>query len=337
MKNSNWRFFRKIFMFFCLIVFIFGLFVLYGFRLEPVKKEVKTKTETFANQVAEIPVDSTTEVNKIAQSTPDAGTIEITKSGLLGGDHAKLSLYYIDGSTKTYISPSPQIVSDGGKVTWTGLALGKIYYIEEDFSKIENTHTYNVTNPVAEIPIDSSVKEERTVQNIPNPTTEIPVNSATTDEKKLQDALGNAIVVSAPVAGETYIILHGSTIIEGMMANPGGTAEVSGFIWYILLTVKEEIASSGYEYILNPIIYKPATFSPIMTTISFSLQSGTSVQPATQESIRVLTFTYMNWIILISAVSAVIGALAMLIASLRRRRYKRWNHAYGINRNFNQD
>jgi hypothetical protein len=340
MKNSNWRFFRKIFMFFCLIVFIFGSLVLYGFRLEPIKKEVKTKTEIFTNTIAEIPVDSTTKVDKTAQDNPNVGTIEITKSGLLSGDHAKLSLYYMDGSTKTYISPSPQTVADGGKATWTGLDLGKTYYVEEDFNKIENIHTYNVTNPVAEIPVDSTAKEERTVQNIPNPIAETPVESITNEEKIPKDTLEEGTTTGEQVHGETYVIIHGSTIIERMTANPGGNAAISSFTWYILLTIKEEIISSESGYILNPTIYRPITFSPIMTTVSFFLKHnkpGSDTSTATAESIRVLEFTYMNSIILLSAGSAVIGALAMLIASSRRRRYKRWKHAYGTNRNFNQD
>ncbi len=311
MKNFKYRFFLKIFIFSFLIIFIYWM----GIAANPMCISAETGTDT--------------------------GTIEITKSGLLRGDRAKLSLYFMDGSTKTYVSPSPQEVGDGEKVSWTGLIPGKTYYVEEDFHKIENIYTYDITNPVAEIPLDSTAKVERTVQNNPDITSEMPAGGEVQNEDgdNAQGTLKGEAVTDKPVPGETYLLIHGSTILESTVINLGENTATSDFAWYMLLTIKDKAISSESGYVLNPTIFGPATFNPIATRISFSLRdtnSDSSNEPSASLSLAANTGITqlpgsfeMDSIMLISALSAFIGLLAVLIAPIRRRQYRRWKHAYG--------
>ncbi|MHB1376583.1 MAG: SpaA isopeptide-forming pilin-related protein, partial [Candidatus Humimicrobiaceae bacterium] len=126
-----------------------------------------TYTYNVTNPLAIIPVDSTIKVEKTIQNSPSQGSVVVTMTNLLGGDQANLFLYYANGSDRVNVLPSPQTVADGGRAIWTNLALGNTYYVEETFDGITNTYTYNVTNPLAIIPVDSTIKVEKTIQNNP--------------------------------------------------------------------------------------------------------------------------------------------------------------------------
>ena len=94
-------------------------------------------------------------------NTPEEGSIEVTKTGLLGNDQANLSLY---DSSNNLVQTSPQTVSNGGIASWTNLPFGD-YYIVEDFNGITNTYSYTVSNPVANITVDGD--ETDTIVNTP--------------------------------------------------------------------------------------------------------------------------------------------------------------------------
>ncbi|MHB8280723.1 MAG: rhodanese-like domain-containing protein, partial [Candidatus Humimicrobiaceae bacterium] len=112
-------------------------------------KDIKTNVYTYeAKSPLLITLDSANKTETFANTALE-GSIEITNKNLLGGDQANLFLYYVNGSDRVNVLPSPQTVADGGKATWTGLAPGKTYYVEETFDGIVNTYTYNVTNPIA--------------------------------------------------------------------------------------------------------------------------------------------------------------------------------------------
>ena len=101
-------------------------------------------------------------------------------------------------------------------------------------------------------------------------------------------------------------------------------------------TVKEFKEAAGY--LLDPTIYT-VTFSPSNTNITLNVQDtpkgrgttgGGTVGTVTVAGlttppgvIQVLAFTGMDPIIPISGGSAVIGGLAMILATLRRKRNKK--------------
>jgi hypothetical protein len=132
-------------------------------------------------------------------------------------------------------------------------------------------------------------------------------------------------VTGLPVAGAEYWVYNaGGTHVETLITGPDGSVTVSGFIWGTY-SVKEINAPAGY--LVDPASY-PLTIGATATRVFISVQDtpaggGTTtitVAGLTEGGIQVLAFTGIDPIIPIAGGSALMAGIAMLIASLIRRR-----------------
>jgi hypothetical protein len=157
-------------------------------------------------------------------------------------------------------------------------------------------------------------------------------------------------VTGNPVAGAEYWVYDNNGVhVETLLTGSDGSVIVSSLKWYIAYTVKEVNAPSGYT--LDPASY-PVTFGPTNTNATLNVKdsptggggptptptptptplqtitvAGITTPGITPGIIQVLAFTGMDPIIPISGGSAVMGGLAMLLATLRKRQEKKWKHA----------
>ncbi|NQT66858.1 MAG: hypothetical protein HQ569_04715, partial [Actinobacteria bacterium] len=308
---------------------------------------------TYGTALSATQLNATASVPGSFVYTPVAGTV------LNAGDGQTLSVTFTPDNTANYNSATKTVQINVGKVTLTltGNDASRLYGAANPaftgtITGIQNldniTATYGCSATPSSLPgtypiVPTLVDPDDKLGNY-----DVTINNGTLtvlESPGFITIIKTDAVTGLPIDGATFNIYDDDGVLKEIVTTAnGGVAIVSGFKWYVKYSIVE-VAPAPAGYLLNTDVFT-VTFGPDLTSATIFVKdtpaaaaTTLNVDGLTEEGIitQALGFTGLDTITLISGGSAVIVGIVMTMFSVMRKRRNNWKHAYGINKDFNQN